>query len=78
MNRPRVIIHNLTSLDGRLDGFPAYVGLTREIRHVMPYPPDGFPSTTPSPARVRHNRGVVIRPEVGGCAAPVFGDARAH
>ena len=26
MDRPRVIIHNLISLDGRLDGFPLMPG----------------------------------------------------
>ena len=31
MDRPRVIIHNLISLDGRLDGFPADVGLYYEL-----------------------------------------------
>jgi 2,5-diamino-6-(ribosylamino)-4(3H)-pyrimidinone 5'-phosphate reductase len=31
MDRPRVTIHNLTSLDGRLDGFPADVGLYYEL-----------------------------------------------
>lgn len=27
MDRPRVVIHSLVSLEGRLDGFPADVGL---------------------------------------------------
>jgi hypothetical protein len=31
MDRPRVIIHNLISLDGRLDGFPADAGLYYEM-----------------------------------------------
>lgn len=31
MDRPRVTIHNLISLDGRLDGFPADVGLYYEL-----------------------------------------------
>lgn len=37
MNRPRVIIHNLISLDGRLDGFPADAGLYYEIASRMPH-----------------------------------------
>jgi hypothetical protein len=31
MDRPRVIIHNLISLDGRLDGFLADAGLYGEM-----------------------------------------------
>jgi hypothetical protein len=31
MDRPRIIIHNLISLDGRLDGFPAEAGLYYEL-----------------------------------------------
>lgn len=31
MNRPRVFIHSLASLDGCLDGFPADVGLYHEV-----------------------------------------------
>ena len=31
MDRPRVIIHNLISLDGRLDGFPADAGFYYEM-----------------------------------------------
>lgn len=37
MNRPRVIIHNLTSLDGRLGGFPADVGLYYELAARLPH-----------------------------------------
>ncbi len=36
-DRPRVIIHNLTSLDGRLDGFPADVGLYYELAARLPH-----------------------------------------
>ena len=37
MNRPRVIIHNLISLDGHLDGFPADAGLYYEIASWLPH-----------------------------------------
>lgn len=37
MARPRVIIHNLTSLDGRLDGFAADVGLYYELAGSFPH-----------------------------------------
>jgi 2,5-diamino-6-(ribosylamino)-4(3H)-pyrimidinone 5'-phosphate reductase len=37
MDRPRVIIHNLTSLDGRLSGFPADVGLYYELAARLPH-----------------------------------------
>ena len=37
MNRPRVIIHNLISLDGRLDGFPADAGLYYEMTSRLPH-----------------------------------------
>jgi 2,5-diamino-6-(ribosylamino)-4(3H)-pyrimidinone 5'-phosphate reductase len=37
MDRPRVTIHNLTSLDGRLDGFPADVGLYYELVGRLPH-----------------------------------------
>lgn len=37
MDRPRVIIHNLMSLDGRLDGFPADVGLYYELASRLPH-----------------------------------------
>ena len=37
MDRPRVTIHNLTSLDGRLDGFPAEVGLYYELVGALPH-----------------------------------------
>lgn len=37
MNRPRVIIHNLISLDGRLDGFPADIGLYYELASRLPH-----------------------------------------
>jgi 2,5-diamino-6-(ribosylamino)-4(3H)-pyrimidinone 5'-phosphate reductase len=37
MDRPRVTIHNLTSLDGRLDGFPADVGLYYELAGRLPH-----------------------------------------
>lgn len=36
MDRPRVTIHNLISLDGRLDGFPADVGLYYELAGTVP------------------------------------------
>ena len=35
MDRPRVTIHNLISLDGRLDGFPADVGLYYELAGTL-------------------------------------------
>ena len=37
MDRPQVIIHNLVSLDGRLDGFPADVGLYYEMASRLPH-----------------------------------------
>lgn len=37
MDRPQVIIHNLTSLDGRLDGFPADAGLYYEMAARLPH-----------------------------------------
>jgi 2,5-diamino-6-(ribosylamino)-4(3H)-pyrimidinone 5'-phosphate reductase len=37
MGRPRVIIHNLISLDGRLDGFPADAGLYYELASRLPH-----------------------------------------
>lgn len=37
MDRPRVTIHNLTSLDGRLDGFPADMGLYYELAGRLPH-----------------------------------------
>ncbi len=37
MNRPRVIIHSLTSLEGRLDGFPADIGLYYELAARLPH-----------------------------------------
>jgi 2,5-diamino-6-(ribosylamino)-4(3H)-pyrimidinone 5'-phosphate reductase len=37
MDRPRVIIHNLISLDGRLDGFPADAGLYYELASRLPH-----------------------------------------
>lgn len=37
MDRPRVTVHNLTSLDGRLDGFPADVGLYYELAGRLPH-----------------------------------------
>lgn len=37
MDRPRVIIHNLMSLDGSLDGFPADVGLYYELAARLPH-----------------------------------------
>lgn len=37
MDRPRVIIHNLMSLDGRLDGFPADPGLYYELAAQLPH-----------------------------------------
>lgn len=37
MDRPRVIIHNLISLDGRLDGFPADAGLYYEMASRLPH-----------------------------------------
>ena len=37
MDRPRVIIHNLMSLDGRLDGFPADLGLYYELASRLPH-----------------------------------------
>lgn len=37
MDRPRVIIHNLTSLDGRLDGFPADPGIYYDIAARLPH-----------------------------------------
>ena len=36
-DRPRVTIHNLTSLDGRLDGFPADVGLYYDLAGRLPH-----------------------------------------
>jgi 2,5-diamino-6-(ribosylamino)-4(3H)-pyrimidinone 5'-phosphate reductase len=36
MDRPRVIIHSLISLDGRLDGFPADAGLYYEMASRLP------------------------------------------
>ncbi len=37
MDRPRVTIHNLISLDGRLDGFPADVGLYYDLAARLPH-----------------------------------------
>jgi 2,5-diamino-6-(ribosylamino)-4(3H)-pyrimidinone 5'-phosphate reductase len=37
VDRPRVAIHNLTSLDGRLGGFPADVGLYYELAGRLPH-----------------------------------------
>ena len=37
MDRPRVIIHNVMSLDGRLDGFPVDVGLYYELASRLPH-----------------------------------------
>jgi 2,5-diamino-6-(ribosylamino)-4(3H)-pyrimidinone 5'-phosphate reductase len=37
MDRPRVIIHNLISLDGRLEGFPADAGLYYEMASRLPH-----------------------------------------
>ena len=37
MDRPRVIIHNLISLDGRPDGFPADAGLYYEMASRLPH-----------------------------------------
>lgn len=37
MGRPQVIIHNLISLDGRLDGFPADAGLYYELVPMLPH-----------------------------------------
>jgi riboflavin biosynthesis pyrimidine reductase len=37
MDRPRVIIHNLISLDGRLDGFPADAGPYYEMASRLPH-----------------------------------------
>lgn len=37
MGRPRVIIHNLISLDGRLDGFPANAWLYYELAPQLPH-----------------------------------------
>ena len=37
MDRPSVIIHNLISLDGRLDGFPADPGLYYELASRLPH-----------------------------------------
>ena len=37
MDRPRVIIHNLVSLEGRLDGFPADAGLYYELASRLPH-----------------------------------------
>jgi 2,5-diamino-6-(ribosylamino)-4(3H)-pyrimidinone 5'-phosphate reductase len=37
MDRPRVTIHNLTSLDGRLNGFPADVGLYYGLAGRLPH-----------------------------------------
>lgn len=37
MDRPRIVIHNMMSLDGRLDGFPADVGLYYELVSRIPH-----------------------------------------
>jgi 2,5-diamino-6-(ribosylamino)-4(3H)-pyrimidinone 5'-phosphate reductase len=37
MDRPQVIIANLISLDGRLDGFPADVGLYYDLASRLPH-----------------------------------------
>jgi 2,5-diamino-6-(ribosylamino)-4(3H)-pyrimidinone 5'-phosphate reductase len=37
MDRPQVIIHDLISLDGRLDGFPADAGLYYEMASRLPH-----------------------------------------
>ena len=37
MDRPRVVIHSLVSLEGRLDGFPADVGLYYELASRLPH-----------------------------------------
>lgn len=37
MDRPQVIIHNLISLDGRLDSFPADAGLYYEMAARLPH-----------------------------------------
>lgn len=37
MNRPQVVIHNLVSLEGRLDGFPADAGLYYELASRLPH-----------------------------------------
>ena len=44
MDRPRVTIHNLTSLDGRLDGFVPDIGLYYELAAALPQ--DGVLTTS--------------------------------
>jgi len=37
MDRPRLIIHNVMCLDGRLDGFPVDIGLYYELASRLPH-----------------------------------------
>jgi hypothetical protein len=55
MDRPRVIIHNLISLDGRLDGFPADAGLYYEMASRLPHHV-GEPVARPGRGAVRGGR----------------------
>ena len=54
MDRPRVIIHNLMSLDGRLDGFPADLGLYYELASRLPHQAILTGSTTMLAAAASH------------------------
>ncbi len=38
MDRPRVVIHNMVSIDGRLTGFPVDLGLYYEVAARLPHP----------------------------------------
>jgi 2,5-diamino-6-(ribosylamino)-4(3H)-pyrimidinone 5'-phosphate reductase len=37
MDRPRVVVHNTVSLDGRLSGFPVDLGLHYEVAATIPH-----------------------------------------
>jgi 2,5-diamino-6-(ribosylamino)-4(3H)-pyrimidinone 5'-phosphate reductase len=82
MERPRVIIHNLISLDGRLDGFPADLGLYYELASRLPHQAILTGSTTMLAAAAGQgiDMGVEDPPPASGLAAPGApegaGDAR--
>lgn len=68
MDRPRVIIHNLISLDGRLSGFPADVGLYYELASRLPH--QAVLTGSPTILAAAANQGVDLSGEDPGSPSP--------
>jgi 2,5-diamino-6-(ribosylamino)-4(3H)-pyrimidinone 5'-phosphate reductase len=81
MERPQVIIHNLMSLDGRLDGFPADLGLYYELASRLPHQAILTGSTTMLAAAAAQGIDMGVEdpepaPDLPAAAAAAGGEAR--